>query len=253
MYVLEYKFYPDTKKIRIEDYLIDLWSYSAELMTSGQIADYTTILNHKIPRQIIVSHERNSLSSRFHTTIALKAYKEILDKSDRKPSIKILGTAPEAGPVCHCKRPSSVYFLTTYFSYESPLRCGQCKRPIPIYRFKLTRERLLGIKLWKEAHNRCDGLFVGSGVGEHWGHKQVASFSSRLSKDAYELCRNIEKEIKIPTYYYLNKYYGRSKKDEKRRKCPKCGGKWLLEKPWHDYFHFKCYRCKLISNIAWDV
>ncbi|MFA0698754.1 DUF2310 family Zn-ribbon-containing protein, partial [Vibrio sp. 10N.222.49.C9] len=56
----------------------------------------------------------------------------------------------------------------------------------------------------------------------------------------------------VPTYYYLYQVGGESLKQEQQRKCPKCGGEWLLDEPLHDMFHFKCDSCRLLSNISWD-
>ena len=47
-------------------------------------------------------------------------------------------------------------------------------------------------------------------------------------------------------------YGARSRARELARLCPMCGGSWRLEEPWH-IFDFKCDRCQLLSNIAWDV
>jgi len=45
----------------------------------------------------------------------------------------------------------------------------------------------------------------------------------------------------------------RSLSAEMRRKCPGCRGPWLLKKPLHGKFDFRCDKCHLLSNIAWNI
>ncbi len=54
-------------------------------------------------------------------------------------------------------------------------------------------------------------------------------------------------------YYYLYKYNGKSRTIEESRKCPNCKGGWFLNEPLHGIFDFKCDKCHLVSNVAWDV
>uniref|UniRef100_A0A486XK01 Zn-ribbon-containing, possibly nucleic-acid-binding protein n=1 Tax=Rheinheimera sp. BAL341 TaxID=1708203 RepID=A0A486XK01_9GAMM len=55
-----------------------------------------------------------------------------------------------------------------------------------------------------------------------------------------------------PVYYAL--YSGSSKdcRNENNKLCPGCGAKWRLSAPLHELFDFKCDKCRLLSNIAWD-
>ncbi|OZT82185.1 hypothetical protein CIK04_28415, partial [Vibrio sp. 03_296] len=62
----------------------------------------------------------------------------------------------------------------------------------------------------------------------------------------------IEYITKVPTYYYQYRVGGHSLAEEQARKCPKCGGEWLLDEPLHDIFYFKCDDCRIVSNISWD-
>jgi predicted nucleic acid-binding Zn ribbon protein len=59
--------------------------------------------------------------------------------------------------------------------------------------------------------------------------------------------------VRLPVYYYLSKHFGRSDRAERRRKCPSCGKAWLRKEPLHRIFDFQCQRCRLLSNVAFDV
>lgn len=252
MYAFKSVFYPDAQKIKLSKYIYELWSLGAELITGGQISDYN-IIHDKNPKMVGFCHERGSLSRRHQSALAKKLYTNILQLSKTTPRITIIGVLADYERKCKCKKKRPLILDTDYITLESPITCGLCQRPVPIYRLKLSEDNLLGIKQWNQTYSNCESLFVGSGVGEYWGHKQMASFSSELSKEGYKLCRDIEKKTHNPTYYFLSKYYGQSKMAEEKRKCPKCRKKWFRRQPWHKYYHFKCDRCRLLSNIAWEV
>jgi predicted nucleic acid-binding Zn ribbon protein len=49
------------------------------------------------------------------------------------------------------------------------------------------------------------------------------------------------------------RYFGRSDRAERTRRCPSCGKAWLRKEPLHRIFDFQCRRCRLLSNVAFDV
>jgi predicted nucleic acid-binding Zn ribbon protein len=77
---------------------------------------------------------------------------------------------------------------------------------------------------------------------------------SGLSKEGYSLCQKIENLTNIPTYYFLNRYWGR-KVGEENRLCPNCGKTWrvkedyLLVEGFND-FVFRCDSCRLVSHLG---
>ena len=63
----------------------------------------------------------------------------------------------------------------------------------------------------------------------------------------------LEKKLRVPVHYYLSKHFGRSDQAERKRMCPSCGKAWLRKEPLHRIFDFQCRRCRLLSNVAFDV
>ena len=120
---------------------------------------------------------------------------------------------------------------------------------------KLPRQPALhdGIKFWRADYQSCDTLQMGCTVGEKFGERELFRHDSSLSAQGIAICNTIAKETGIATFYYLLRSKGRNLTNEKKRKCPSCGGDWLLEEPLHDLFDFKCDRCRLLSNIAFSV
>ena len=109
------------------------------------------------------------------------------------------------------------------------------------------------LRLWAGLHNACDELWLGSeGELELTAYKQMCEPKSFLSDFGRTLCREVQKATKKPTYYYLQKFYGRLA-DYKEIPCPGCGGDWNLKREeqkdlWD--FPFRCDDCRLISSYA---
>lgn len=98
-----------------------------------------------------------------------------------------------------------------------------------------------------------DGLQMCCETGERFGTREISRFDSSLSKRGITICIRISELTAIPTYYYLYRSTGQSRKAEEKRKCPSCKGEWRLDESLHGLFDFKCSRCRLLSNISWAV
>ena len=167
--------------------------------------------------------------------------------------IRSIGYDIEAMTLCCCQTISSFILMTHYLSMESPVRCGDCFCPIPLYRLPKTYDdEYYNIIVWQSDYQACDRLFMNSRVLERATNRELSRFHSKLSQDGYALCRQLEKLTGIPVYYSIKTHYGRSQQQEQQRQCPACGGPWLLEEAWHA-FDFKCESCRLLSNIAYSI
>lgn len=109
-------------------------------------------------------------------------------------------------------------------------------------------------KSYRALHLSGDGLAVHwNRPGERFANHQLSSVDSELSTDGRQLARQLEKKMRAPVYYYLSKHWGRSDQAERKRRCPSCGKAWLRDEPLHRIFDFQCRRCRLLSNVAFDV
>jgi predicted nucleic acid-binding Zn ribbon protein len=143
---------------------------------------------------------------------------------------------------------------TNYLSLESPIRCGDCFGIFPLYRIPATKDdEYTDILTWESDYKACDTLQMNCSTGERFGISQLSRCDSSLSKRGIDICICIAVSTGIPAYYYLLKESGRNKRAELNRKCPSCGGEWLLHDSLHKLFDFKCDKCKLLSNIGWSV
>lgn len=169
------------------------------------------------------------------------------------PEIRLLGPDPLSADPCACARPSSYVFFTDYRSLESPVRCGDCFLPVPLYRLPPTYDgEYYDIISWMGDFQSCDSLQMRCKVLERAAMRQLADPASPLSTQGRAICERLAGLAGVPVYYRLLRWNGRSLAAERRRLCPACGGAWLLDVAWHDEFDFRCDACGLVSNIAYS-
>jgi predicted nucleic acid-binding Zn ribbon protein len=172
----------------------------------------------------------------------------------KRPRIRFLGIIPETAPACGCIKPGGLFLFTTFLHIEPPVRCIQCNGIVPLYRLpRSTTGEQSGLLAWKFNYQACDTLQMNCTVGERFGERQMSDPASDLSRLGQAVCKEIQRLTGRPAYYYLYQANARSHSAEVRRKCPSCQGSWLLKKPLHGKFDFRCDKCRLLSNIAWNV
>lgn len=106
------------------------------------------------------------------------------------------------------------------------------------------------------------GVLITAGIPEagaladrhasQWVRKSLRELAA-LGVARPKVTRELESTTRIPIYYYLSKHVGRSLQAERQRPCPSCGRAWLRKEPLHRIFDFHCRRCRLLSNVAFDV
>lgn len=142
---------------------------------------------------------------------------------------------------------------TTHLQSCSPIHSGENFAPIPLYKQLKNQPHLSqDVIKWQENWQACDQLQMNGAVLEQQTLAEISDHQSILAKHGRYLAQEIEKESRVPTYYYLYRIGGKSLQDEQSRPCPACGGDWALDNPIFDVFHFKCDRCRLVSNISWN-
>jgi predicted nucleic acid-binding Zn ribbon protein len=133
----------------------------------------------------------------------------------------------------------------------SPLRCGDCFAPVPLYRVPATSGgEYYDVVSWESDYQACDRLQMNCTTGERFGLRQLGDIGSSLTRNGRDIAGRIAALTETPTYYYLHRYSGDSLDRELARRCPGCDGPWRLEQPWHRLFDLRCDRCRLVSNIA---
>ena len=152
------------------------------------------------------------------------------------------------------RRSSSLYLFTHAFRDASPVCCGDSGAAIPLYLLPISQQAREDAYFWSNHYRDHDNVWLGSGTLEVLAYRETADPKSELSSEGRESCREIEAATGKPTFYYLQRYWGRTVGEEKRL-CPLCGRKWRTSTKETDKtpfweFTFRCMQCRLVSHVA---
>jgi predicted nucleic acid-binding Zn ribbon protein len=230
--------------------------YLASLFQNGQIIGGTLVARVNGGYLATARRpEREALAHRFNNKWVRSRPRELTAVGLAIPEVTLLGREPDRLAPCACRRRPFLVLFTTFLSDESPVRCGACFGPVALYRVRASIEtgNNQDVLWWQDTYQAMDWLYVGSGAGEQAALNQLSRVDSQLSTEGRELARDVEARVGVPVYYYLSKHVGRSDVAERKRRCPSCLKAWLLDEPLHRIFDFRCDRCRLLSNVAFDV
>ena len=230
-----------------------VFSFLETLRMNGQVCGREFPIAHvgSELEAFIMIPEEDSLDIAHSNSYVQKANKEILDISKKEHEITVLGIDPGSLDSCICSSPSSYILYTNYVSLESPLRCGDCFLPVPLYRIPPTaNEEYSDIIVWQSDYQCCDRLQMNAGVALECVIHEISQIDSNLSKSGLSICKYIHKSTNKPTYYYLMKIEDDDNADHQEAKliCPMCGKDWHIHPAWHDMFTYKCNSCMILSD-----
>ena len=254
MYVFELQFERKAGS-KNDDHLESIDLLLAALRMNGQILndEFSIARKQKVDYAFAFTPESTSLHRQFDNKYVRQA-RERLNEIGLKLRLVNRGLNPESTPTCKCEKSSWLVLFADYISIDSSIRCGDCFGMVPLYRLRPTEdEEFNGIISWRSDYRACDRLQMNCRTGERFGLTQMSEHSSSLSKQGRELASKLAILNKTPVYYYLYRGTGRSYETERKRKCPGCGGDWLLPDRICRFIDMKCEQCKLVSNIAWNV
>ena len=170
------------------------------------------------------------------------------------PNVRVIGVDLAFDTSCTCSVRKDLILYTNYLSSGTPIRCGTCFAPAPLYQLPHTHDvEHLNVLHWASDYRACDTLQMHCTTGERFSELQLYRHDSSLSRQGRDIATKLSKQSGVPVYYFLLTSRGASNQSERARHCPSCNGEWLLKHPWHDLFHFRCERCLLLSNIAYDL
>lgn len=198
--------------------------------------------------------EKDSYKEKNSTIYGQKWKKRIEDELECKFDFNYIGLDPEFGKITIPKKRT---FLMLKTARLSPLIEGESLDQIPLYKIPFTHhdgECYNDINFWENNCERITGLWFNGAVGERWAQNQLQNHNSELSKQGMASCQKIEKVTGLPTYYFLFNYRAWGQKKDRERKCPNCGGEWLLKKKtFNNFYALKCDNCRLISELSSNI
>ncbi len=166
--------------------------------------------------------------------------------------VAILGRDAEDLYACACEAPSAyTMFGDLCDAVTPPVRCLDCLRPVPLYRFPTHYgDEHVELISWRSSQLAIERVWLGSGVGERLAARQLSRPDSALGRKALELRSAYEALAATPFYYALPACEEHDLATERARRCPGCGGAWLL--PEGEAFDYRCDGCRLLSDIHAD-
>ena len=215
-------------------------NYETPFATDDELIAYQTTL------------ERTSLSKKYNDEYVNLRIKNLELWCESRLKTEVVGKANLGYKgVCKCKKPDFFILFTYALNDSGFIDCGTCKKVVPLYRLTpLSYNDRLDILSWDRHYKSCDYLQLGCTVGEKWATKQMSDPASQLSVEGVIICERLKEITGIPAYYYLYNYRHISPEQDKARKCPSCNRQWLLKKRLHDFYDFKCDKCRLLSSFS---
>lgn len=232
----------------------------------SQVLNQWRLNGQVIGREMAVTHHQTEDSVMFQVNVAVPEQDSLLPKWNNQWVNEALLQAEEAG-ICFeyfelvgrdynaeqtSVKSAPFYILyTTHLDTCSPIYNGEDFNPVPLYKVSKNPELTEKIIHWQENWQACDQLQMNGTVLEQFALSQISDLESEMSEQGREIATQLERESQIPTYYYLYRL-GKDSELEHNRKCPRCNGEWELAIP-IGICQFKCDRCRLVSNLSWEV
>jgi len=230
-------------------------SYLGTLRMNGQIcgSEWPLIRGKRGCSAIVLTPEAFSLDERFDGKYTREA-KTKLSQAGIAVGSSLMGQDYDGLAVCDCEPVNGYILFTTYLSLESPARCMECFKPRPLYRFpSMPSGEFYEVITWQSNYQACDRLQMNCMVLEAEATGELSGISSELTIQGRKTCDQLSTITGQPFYYYLYRADGENASAEESTLCPACGGTWLLAKPLHSLFHFKCDNCRIVSNYSWNL
>lgn len=223
----------DQELVEALDSLFASWRMSGRvlgdiLLTSESAETYSSFV--MIPDQ-------DALEQQYDNIYVKADFERIAANANQPPVIEILGRDPSSAEVCSCQQ-SSLYVLYSYdVALESPLRCGDCGQPVPLYRIPYTYhdEEFFNIIAWNSSYQACDKLYMNSYVLEKEAEAQLFRLESDLGSLSKEVCRSISAASGVACYPFIQT------SEHEGQHCPFCNGELVdcsaQDAPWKALCH----------------
>jgi predicted nucleic acid-binding Zn ribbon protein len=248
MYSCVCRFFPDLEKTSQDEFFRgELSAFLAALYRNGQLLGQPWNMVAREGRIDFagLAPAPDALDARHHSLGVREALARLRKKSRRAPRFTLVGKVLEAPACCSCPDSASYLLLTHCLAEFPPVRCGDCDRPVPLYRLPFVGQETdyTSLLRWEATYKSCDMLWLQSGVGERFGYRQTSRVDSPLTAEGRRLCGEMAASTGKQFYYYLARYHS-----PQPETCPACGRAWRLLKRLHDVYSHRCDRCLLITG-----
>ncbi len=166
----------------------------------------------------VIMPSEDSLDLRFCSEETLDAVKKLAVIFSLE--VKALGNVVNCEDSCTCEAPTWYMLYTDIDMQESPMICGDCGKPYPLYKLPavLDKEGQNRFLAWQDQSRALHQLDVGN-YSTEFTEGEIYNPSSRINKMGRALCRAIEGAKSVPVFYHLEQ-------KKASAACPLCGKEW---------------------------
>lgn len=238
----------------LDDFEWEVEAYLSGLRSNGQIERDWLIEYEGHKATVVCQPARITAHKITHCSrFTRERLAELQSKFGAKPQWEVL---IEGGRIrsTSWRKAEFLYLCTNVFDTLYPLNIpGSPAKSIPSYKLPLTERTRADLRHWLDEFQHLDSVWIDSGKLENVAYRELADPRSSFAEKGRELARNAERELAMPVYYFLPRYYGRAV-DEEKRPCPSCGEKWRLGAKESEraggVITFRCVKCRLLSCDA---
>ncbi len=136
--------------------------------------------------------------------------------------VESVGAAVTCENSCTCADPSWYMLYSDLLTEESPVICGDCGKPVPLYKLPaiLDKDGQSNLLNWQDQLKSFQKLDMYN-YAHDYTSGELQNPASRLNKMGRALCRAMEKAKSVPVFYHLE----RNIRDASEV-CPLCGREW---------------------------
>lgn len=134
--------------------------------------------------------------------------------------VESLGAVVSCEESCTCEAPSWYMLYSDLTTEESPVVCGDCTKPVPLYKLPaiLDKEGQSNFLNWQDQYKALSRLDTYN-YAHDFTSGEITDPASRINKMGRALCRAMEKAKSVPVFYHLEQRKGGDA-------CPLCGKEW---------------------------
>lgn len=228
--------------------------YLEALIFQGQILgrEFPTVLqqDHFVSRVLLPAVD--ALEMQNHSDNGRQALHALQHAGLAYPKAEIAGIDLMSNHTDPCQHADQYILYCRFAQMNSVLYCAEHFAPVPLYRLG-TKAGFEALIRWQLQYQALDEVQMQqNSVLLKPAERALQTFGSQLNRQGRAFARALTDLIGKPVYYALYRGTSADCAMETQRRCPGCDGDWLLPAPWHHHFDFRCDRCLLVSNIAWQ-
>lgn len=223
-------------------------SYAYTLGKRGQILQrhHIAILRENTVTITVLCPEKEALDSKNNDDFVSKQLQEL----QKSGTVNYVFKGIDETEYHNYQIPKKSDFYVLYFGRSSPLVCGETFNGIPFYKHNFSISFIEEILSWNRNYKSLFNLWL-QGDYENFAEEELQNVHSKINKRGREICKEIELQTGISTYYFLFNNRSLTLAEDLARKCPITKEEWSLPNTTsEDFIAFKCTESRLVSELS---